>query len=199
MCQHTFCVSAPLVGAHPLWERTPVRDGSQSPPHLFTKPAILARLRFQGGMTMNQQMPHSHRLRLGRHSQAGQVYMVTVVTIGRRPWFEDFWAARVLVGHLKKEHALHRASTLAYVLMPDHLHWLMQLGEDVPLSQTVRSVKSLTTHRLGHPVWQRGYHDHAVRSDEDLQAMARYIVANPVRAGLVSSVADYPHWDAMWL
>ena len=148
---------------------------------------------------MNDKMPHSHRLRMGRHSQAGQVYMITMVTIGRQPWFADFSAARVLIRHLKNENELQRASTLAYVVMPDHLHWLMQLGKEVPLAQSVRAVKSLTTHRLGHPVWQRGFYDHAVRSDEDLQARARYIIANPVRAGLVSSVADYPHWDAVWL
>ncbi|MFV3290267.1 transposase, partial [Pseudomonas sp. NY11955] len=29
--------------------------------------------------------------------------------------------------------------------------------------------------------------------------VARYIVANPIRAGLVSRVGDYPHWDAVWL
>jgi len=38
-----------------------------------------------------------------------------------------------------------------------------------------------------------------MRKEEDLQALARYIVANPLRAGLVKRVGDYPHWDAMWL
>ena len=49
------------------------------------------------------------------------------------------------------------------------------------------------------PVWASAYHDHAIRDDEDLRAVARYIVANPLRAGLVKSVADYPFWDAVWL
>jgi hypothetical protein len=75
----------------------------------------------------------------------------------------------------------------------------MQLGEGATLSQVVRAVKSLTSHRLGYPVWQRGYHDHALRHDEDLKAMSRYVIANPIRAGLVSSVGDYPHWDAVWV
>jgi REP element-mobilizing transposase RayT len=121
---------------------------------------------------MEHNKPHAHRLRMGRHSQPGQVYMITVVTAGRQRFFDDFSAARVLIGHLKKNH-LRRASTLAYVLMPDHLHWLMQLMSDAPLSQTVRAVKSLTTLQLEHPMWQRGYHDHAVRNDDDLKAMAR--------------------------
>jgi len=34
---------------------------------------------------------------------------------------------------------------------------------------------------------------------EDLMKVARYIVANPLRAGLAGHLADYPHWDAIWL
>jgi REP element-mobilizing transposase RayT len=121
---------------------------------------------------MDDTQPNSHRLRLGRFSQAAQVYMVTVVTLGRRPFFADFAAARALVQSLKTENDLQRATTLAYVVMPDHLHWLMQLQEGAQLVRCVRDVKSVTTHRLGHPVWQRGFHDHAVRCDKDLQALA---------------------------
>mgnify|MGYP002654770124 CR=1 FL=1 len=142
---------------------------------------------------------HAHRLRSGRHSQSGQIYMITVVTAERRRVFEQFSAARTLIGYLKTENDLQRANTVAFVVMPDHLHWLMQLGEVATLSQVVRGVKSLTSHRLGYPVWQRGYHDHAVRRDEDLKAMSRYVIANPIRAGLVSCVGDYPHWDAVWV
>jgi REP element-mobilizing transposase RayT len=125
--------------------------------------------------------------------------MITMVTAERRRVFEQFSAARTLIGYLKTENDLQRANTVAFVVMPDHLHWLMQLGEGATLSQVVRGVKSLTSHRLGYAVWQRGYHDHAVRHDEDLKAMSRYVIANPIRAGLVSSVGDYPHWDAVWI
>jgi hypothetical protein len=60
-------------------------------------------------------------------------------------------------------------------------------------------VKSVVSRQLGQPIWQAGFHDRAMRKEENLQAFARYIVANPVRAGLVNRVGDYPHWDAMWL
>jgi len=141
----------------------------------------------------------SHRLRIGRHSQANQVYLVTMVTIHRQPVFAEFQAARCLVRTLHEEQRLGRASTWAYVLMPDHLHWLMQLGDKVDLTRCVQSVKSMVTRQLGQPVWQAGFHDRAMRQEENLQALARYIVSNPVRAGLVKRVGDYPHWDAMWL
>jgi len=41
--------------------------------------------------------------------------------------------------------------------------------------------------------------DHALRSDEDLRAVARYVIANPVRAGLAQRVGGYPFWDAVWI
>ncbi len=145
------------------------------------------------------QKAESHRLRTGRHSQAGQVYLLTMVTLNRQAVFAEFEAARCLIRTLSAEDRLGRASTWAYVVMPDHLHWLMQLGEQVDLGRCVQGVKSLVSRELGQSIWQPGFHDRAMRKDEDLQALARYIVTNPLRAGLVKRVGDYPHWDAMWL
>jgi len=124
---------------------------------------------------------------------------VTSVTREREPVFSDLWVARGLVRALIREQEMGRAVTLAYVIMPDHLHWLLELGERTTLSAVVRAVKAVTAHRVGRPIWQSGFHDHALRREEDLVATARYVVVNPVRAGLVGKVGDYPHWDAVWL
>ena len=145
------------------------------------------------------QPPHGSALRKGRHSIPNQIYLVTTVTQNRLPVFADFHSARILVKVLKTEHQLHRAETLAFVVMPDHLHWLMQLGSVRVLSRVVQSVKAASAQKIGKPIWQAGYHDHALRREEDLLAVARYLVANPLRAGLVSRIGDYPHWDATWL
>jgi putative transposase len=100
---------------------------------------------------------------------------------------------------LRQAAQLQHADTLAFVVMPDHLHWLMQLGEGIDLPQCMGGVKSISARQLGTPLWQKGFHDHAVRKEEDLPALARYVVANPVRAGLVKRVGEYPHWDAIWV
>ena len=42
-------------------------------------------------------------------------------------------------------------------------------------------------------LWQDGFYDHVLRREEDSLAIAAYIVANPVRAGLVKSVTEYPY------
>ena len=149
--------------------------------------------------------PHSKDLRIGRVAVPGQVYLVTTVVAGRRKLFLDLMAARELVGALRYQQEVGNARTLAFVVMPDHLHWLMELGERLPLSEVVGTVKAYSARRIrqladgGGRLWQAGFHDHAVRAEEDLRALARYVIYNPVRAGLVASVRDYPHWDAIWV
>ncbi|MDR6993362.1 REP element-mobilizing transposase RayT [Luteimonas sp. 3794] len=93
---------------------------------------------------------------------------------------------------------------MAWVLMPDHAHWLLQLGTE-SLGRVVARMKSAVSRNLhsqwgdAGPVWSNAFHDRAIRRDEDLHAAARYVVANPLRAGLCRSLGDYPFWDAVWL
>jgi putative transposase len=138
------------------------------------------------------------RLRAGRYSQNGQIYLVTTVTRERHAVFAEFSCARSLIQVLRAESAQGSADTLAFVVMPDHLHWLLQLRQE-SLSAVVGRVKSISARRLGCAIWQAGFHDRAIRGEEDLQVVARYVVSNPLRAGLVAGVGQYPHWDAVWL
>jgi REP element-mobilizing transposase RayT len=142
----------------------------------------------------------SDLLRKGRFSEAGRAYLITTVTQGRNQFFSD-WRAGRDVAHAIADSPVE---TLAWALMPDHLHWLLQLG-DATLGGVVGSMKSRSARavnaRLGRNgnLWQKGFHDHAVRAEEDLRSLARYVVANPLRAGLVRQIGDYPLWDAHWL
>ncbi len=144
------------------------------------------------------QKPEGGNLRKGRVSIPGQIYLITTVTQYRNPVFTDFRAARLLVQSLILEQRRRTADTMAYVIMPDHLHWLLTLGKDKSLSQVVQAIKASSAKRIGQPIWQAGFHDHAVRREEDIKTLARYIIANPLRAGLVDRIGDYPHWDAIW-
>ena len=93
---------------------------------------------------------------------------------------------------------------MAWVIMPDHFHWLIQL-EQQTLARLMQAIKSRSTLTINWALnesgafWQSGYHDRAIRDGEDLLPFARYIVANPLRAGLVDKIGDYPLWDACWL
>ena len=137
-------------------------------------------------------------LRKGRVSQSGVAYHITTVTQGRTPLFASLDNGRKVVRELRVLHAEGRAETLCYVVMPDHLHWLMVLHKG-KLSDAVQLLKGRSARAIGHAVWQANYFDHVVREDEDMRKMARYIVANPLRANLVERIGDYPLWDAVWL
>ena len=149
-------------------------------------------------------MPAQCRLRLGRRSFAGQVYLVTFTTFRRVPHFADPALATTAARLLADRAVWSGAALLAWVLMPDHWHGVVSLG-GASLSRTIGALKGRSARRLrdAHPrvgrVWDRGFHDRALRKDEALRDMARYVVMNPVRAGLVPTVGAYPFWDAVWL
>ena len=147
---------------------------------------------------------HGHALRSGRVSEANRAYLLTTVTHQRHTIFQDWRLARLLIADMRRLHDQQLVQSLAWVVMPDHLHWLIQLQE-IPLPKLVLQLKSRSAIAINKArnasgrVWQKGFHDHALRKEEGLTATARYIVANPLRAGLVQRVGDYPHWDAIWL
>ena len=143
--------------------------------------------------------PASHRLRRGRYSEQNRIYLLTANTLHRQPIFLNWRVGRRVVEQFKRAQEQGLATSLAWVVMPDHVHWLVQLKDGARLGDLVRRLKARVTMVLGAPVWQRGFHDHALRKEEDVAGTARYVVANPVRAGLVRRVGDYPHWDAVWL
>jgi REP element-mobilizing transposase RayT len=143
--------------------------------------------------------PHSQKLRTGRVSLPQQIYLVTMVTQARVKIFADYDAAALAARNLYSPVITSRAETLAFVVMPDHLHWLLQLGETAALSDTVRRYKAAVSLQLQARIWQAGFHDHALRSEESLRDVARYVIANPLRAGLCQKIGDYPFWNAVWL
>jgi putative transposase len=144
-------------------------------------------------------------LRRGRVSIPGQPYLLTTATDRRRDLFDDFERATAFCRELHGRQVFADHDLLCWVLMPDHWHGLLVLGEHESLArcmQRFKSVSALALRRLDAGignVWARGYHERAVRSSESLIESARYVIANPVRAGLAARAGSYPFWDAAWL
>lgn len=148
--------------------------------------------------------PANHRLRLGRFSEPGRLYSLTTTVHLRAPALLDLRAARAVVGQMRLVEQEGVARSLAWVVMPDHVHWLVELQRGTLgglmgrfKSRSAKAVNALSG-REGR-FWQSGFYDRAVRREDDIRAIARYIIANPIRAGLVQRAGDYPHWDAVWL
>lgn len=78
-----------------------------------------------------------------------------------------------------------------YVIMPNHIHMILFLRGNQPaktLSDVLCTLKSITTKRanqidgyIGRQIWQRSFHDHIIRDEEDYSKIWQYIDENPVK------------------
>ena len=148
--------------------------------------------------------PGQNSLRKGRHSRPEGVYFITFSTEKRVPWFQEFDLARIMSFCMQDDTCLLDSRNLCWVVMPDHVHVLIQLG-DTTLSKVVRKLKATSALRLNRTIgragrfWSPGFHDHGLRKEEDLREIGRYIVGNPLRAKLAARIGDYPFWNAIWV
>jgi len=145
----------------------------------------------------------SNALRFGRHSQVGCFYTLTTVTLHRQPVFTNPHHALATIEAMRHVERTAATWSLAWVVMPDHLHWLLELRNG-SLARCMQMMKSRSSRAIGRcnggdgSVWQPGYYDHALRRDDDVQQQARYILANPVRAGLATQEGQYPFAWSRW-
>ena len=137
---------------------------------------------------------NSRSLREGRRSIPGQIYSITTAVNHRQRYFADSNRADLAKSVLEDSQTWPKSHPLLWVLMPDHLHLLLELQTE-SLSIAVGRVKALISRRLKAiptgGLWQASFHDHALRREENLLTIGRYLLDNPVRAGLVSRAADW--------
>jgi Transposase and inactivated derivatives len=116
------------------------------------------------------------------------------------------WLRRDDLADIVEEALLHfdgqRYRLIAWCVMPNHVHALLEVWERRPLAGIVHSWKSFTAKtinailgRVG-PLWQRDYYDRYVRDDRHLRAVIEYIESNPVKAGLVAEAASWRYSSA---
>lgn len=143
-------------------------------------------------------------LRKGRWSIPGQIYMVTTICANRCPRFSHAETAEVVAAKLMEGDLWGDSKLLCWVLMPDHMHALIELGRERMLSslmQRVKAVSALAVRRSGvacGQFWMPGFHDRTLRADESVRGIAMYILHNPVRAGLVAVPRSYPYLGTVW-
>ena len=85
-----------------------------------------------------------------------------------------------------------------YLLMPDYLHFFVQLPAESPLGDFVRLMKqslskTFKCRGVRYPYWQSGFFDHVLRSPQSYEGKWEYVRDNPVRAGLVKRVREWPY------
>jgi REP element-mobilizing transposase RayT len=153
--------------------------------------------------------PHRKRLRLAGYDYTERgLYFVTVCTEGKRCIFGQIREGRMRPGPLGRivleewTRMAERSPWVhihAFVLMPNHVHGSIGIGreegdpdlEGVPrpsLSRIVGAFKGESGRRIniargtpGRTDWQRGFHDHIIRTERALDRIHDYIEDNPFR------------------
>ena len=138
----------------------------------------------------------------------GGIYFFTIALQNRQ--------ARYLIDYIGDLRAAYRHTqerypfeTLAFTVLPDHLHWVMQLpAGDKDYSRRIASLKSgfsrrlpdflrapndWSVHKREAGIWQRRFWEHRIRDERDLQNHVFYTYYNPVKHGLVAQVCDWPY------
>jgi len=139
----------------------------------------------------------------GRCSLQNACYVVTAITTHHFPFFNHPANAQEVVRWLRASDAEKRTESLAWVVMPDRVHWLFRLHKQ-RLSSVVRSLKSRSAHALKQRnptqdrIWEPGCHAQSQCDERQLLARATDILSNPIRAGLAQGLHGYPFAWCRW-
>ncbi len=107
--------------------------------------------------------------------------------------------AMLLVDVLRSYVAARKFLLHDFVIMPDHVHLLMTVHEDMTIEKAMQLIKGRFSYRLKHEfqylgeVWQRGFSEARADDQESFLRYREYIAQNPVKAGLADSPGQYPY------
>ena len=137
-----------------------------------------------------------------RYYIPGSLVFITCVTRNRRQYLKSDENVYLFFQTLNKVKEIYPFGLLAYIILPDHFHWIMRT-EDASgnFSKPLQNIKWNFTynykhlHRIDHSIsiWQRGFWDHIIRDEDDLENHFHYIHWNPIKHGYVDKPEDWPH------
>jgi len=134
--------------------------------------------------------------------KAAGAYFVTTETWQRRALFKKDTIAKIVIETLLncRKRGFYRLHD--FVLMPEHLHMILTPSRNASLEKALQMIKGGSSYLIGKkvgakfPVWQPGFHEHWIRSQEDYEQRRRYIALNPVKDRLAVAPQEYPYSSA---
>ena len=154
---------------------------------------------------LKRNAPFPRRPRLESFDYRGpHAYFLTINVKDRRPALANAPLCALLRAVLLDAAERFAFGLEALCFMPDHVHLLVSgWREDSDLKRFVRRFKQATGYaykrRHGERLWAYSYYDHVLRREESLEDVAHYLLANPVRAGLVERWEEYPYSECRML
>ena len=155
---------------------------------------------------------------LRRYYVPNATIFITAVTNNRTPIFKDSDNIQILFTTFKNVVFLHPYELVAYVVLPDHIHLIIQLikGQE-NFSTIMKSIKGNFTvnYKKAHNIqnnlvlWQKRFWDHLIRDENDLKSHLDYIHWNPIKHKYVDAPQKWQYsslskwidegvYDLMW-
>jgi putative transposase len=131
---------------------------------------------------------------LRRFQKTESLHFITFSCFHRLALLETPVARETVEAVLEQTRARHRARVYAYVLMPEHVHLLVNEPPGIVLAQFLKAVKQIASRKLrgsSEKFWQDRYYDSNVRGETARSEVIRYIHRNPVKRGLVQKPEDW--------
>jgi putative transposase len=122
-----------------------------------------------------------------RYQQTGEFHFLTFSCFRRRDYFTKAAAMDLFEDALERVRQRYLFAVAAYVVMPEHVHLLVNEPQRTLLSKAVHALKlSVSMRSGGRPFWQAHYYDFNVFAHARFVEKLRSIHRNPVRRGLVA-------------
>jgi putative transposase len=131
---------------------------------------------------------------LKRFQKAEALHFITFSCSHRLPLLEAPGVREMVEAVLEQTRARHGARVYAYVLMPEHVHLLVNEPPGILLAQFLKAAKQITSRKLRgsrEKFWQDRYYDSNVHGEKARSDVIRYIHRNPVVRGLVEKPEDW--------
>jgi putative transposase len=127
-----------------------------------------------------------------------RIFFATTGTSMRRRLLQSERNASLFIDVLRWLATERKFELHDFVVMPDHLHLLLTVRDEMTIEKAMQLVKGRFSHRLSHEcgykgeVWKRGFTEVQVMNRENFEIHREYIAQNPVKAGLASNLEEYP-------
>jgi REP element-mobilizing transposase RayT len=143
----------------------------------------------------------SHRLP-DEYYRGYRTTAITATLENRTPAFVDAAIVNAMADRLIEASTCYRCTVDLYLFMPDHGHFLIStIDAEGDVLAAMKRFKQRSGYWLAHNTpgvrWQKDFYDHILRRDDECEKHVRYILANPVRAGMVIDWKDYPYRGSM--
>jgi putative transposase len=152
----------------------------------------------ESGFSLCHGASSQKRIRSEHPEPCTNVFVTTSTAMSKR-MFQSERNAGLMIEVLRALVAEKAIELHDFVIMPDHLHLMLTVHEEMTIEKAMQLIKGRFSFRIKKEcgylgeVWQRGFTEEQVMSRTSFEAHRAYIAMNPVKAGLVSRPEDFPY------